>query len=266
LAKKIETQGNLMKHRFFSYLFICLILTAASLQALPGKIIDHDNITKIPIVALESLDLESYKILRKFNPQEHVPEANWKEHGEYFLHRNRTVYLTADQKFSVKIWEEQYPSSCNFLRALHANFYIGIARLEGLVFDQFGNCRGYITPYMISRTFHRDYWNSYGFFLEKNNLGVSIFGSCELQPKKYKKFFNSLIKNIHETGFLCTDFCPNNIVIEQITGKIYLVDLEDVLEMKTVFTEDSTIQMLLEYNPIDYLKLLNLDIASTLVQ
>ena len=247
-----------MKKNFFIIFFIWMVLTITSIHALPGRIIDHDHITKIPIISLESLDLKSYIVLRKFNPQEHIPEANWKEHYEYFLHRNRTVYLTEDQKFSVKIWEELYPSSHNFLNAVHANFYTGVAKLEGLVFDQDGNCRGYITPYMISRTFHREDWNSYGFFLEKNLLNVNIFGSYELQPRNYKNFFDLLITNIKQTGFLCTDFCPNNVVVEQATKQIYLVDLEDVLEMKDVSPEDSTIKMLLEYNPSDYLKLLNL--------
>jgi hypothetical protein len=256
-GKKFE-KGCFMKCRFLCYLSVCLVMVIASLQALPGRIKDHDKVTQIPIVSLESLDLKSYTILRKFNPQEHIPEANWKEHGEYFLHRNRTVYLTADQKFAVKIWEEQYPSSRNFLRAVHAHFYTGVAKLEGLVFDEDGNCRGYITPYMISRTFRREEWDSSRFFLEKNALGVSIFGCYESQPQNYKYFFNRLVKNVQKTGILCTDFCPNNVVVEQMTGKIYLVDLEDVLEMKDVSTADSTTQMLLEYNPRDYLKLLNL--------
>lgn len=240
------------------FLFIYLSILTSSLQALPGKTIGYDSITKIPIVSLESLDLESYKILREFNPQEHTPEENWKEHPEYFLHRNRTVYLTMDQKFAIKVWEELYPSSKDFLNAVHANFYEGIAKLESLIFDRLGRLRGYITPYMISRTFDREAWNAYGFILEKNPLGVSIFARSALQPEIYNTFFNLLVKNVQQTGFLFTDFCPNNVVVERATGKIYLVDLEDVLKMEDVSTSDSTIQMLLDYNPKDYLELLNL--------
>ncbi|HSX13914.1 MAG TPA: hypothetical protein VLE96_05795, partial [Chlamydiales bacterium] len=167
---------------------------------------------EIPIIPLEFLDLPSYQILRQFNPIEHLPEINLREHPEYFLHRNRTVYLTADQKFAIKIWEEQYPSSPSFLRAVYANFYKEIAKIEGLIFDAGGNCRGYVTPFMTSRTFHRDEWDSHGFLLEKNAFGVNIFSSYEIQPQNYQDLFNQLVKNTLETGFLCSDFCPDNTV------------------------------------------------------
>ncbi len=42
--------------------------------------------------------------------------------------------------------------------------------------------------------------------------------------------------------------------IDPLTGKLYLIDLEDVLDLKAISLEDPETQMLLEYNPKDYLK------------
>lgn len=213
---------------------------------------------EIPTIFLESLDFSNCVILRTFDPYKHLPEANYKEHSEYFIHRNRTVYLSEDQRFAIKVWEEKYPSAQNFLKASRMNFYEGIAKLEGVIFDHKGNCRGYITPYMISRDFHRLDWEKSGFVLEKNAFGVKIFAPYVTQPENYKSFFSRILQKVQETGFLSTDFCPNNVVLDPKSNEMYLVDLEDVLEINSIDMNDPTTQMLLEYNPNDYLKSLNL--------
>lgn len=220
--------------------------------ALPGDIIGYDPETNIPIVLLESLDLLSYKVLKKFNPQEHLPEENYKNHAEYFRQRNRTVYLS--EGFVIKIWQKDHPSTLAFLSALHAHFFNQIAPIEGLIFDESGSCRGYITPYMISRTFDRAAWESWGFVLEKNGFGVKIFSRKDLQPSIYQDLFDWLIAQTEKTGFLSTDFCPNNVVIDPVEKRLYLIDLEDILEVKKIEKEDPEIEMVLEYNPRDYLE------------
>jgi hypothetical protein len=239
-------------------LSLAVFLFGSSLWALPGKIIQNES--SIPVVALESLDLGSFTVLKKFDPFEHLPDINRKEHAGYFLHRNRTVYLAEDQQFAVKIWEEHYPSSLLFLSAVRRGFYREIAKIEGLIFDQNGNCRGYITPYMISRTFHKTKWESYGFVLEKNAFGVKIFASCDQQPPNYHDLFVRLVKSSRETGLISIDVCPNNVVIDPGTETMYLIDLEDVLDLKKISLENAETQMILEYNPKDYLNIFKLSL------
>lgn len=151
-----------------------------------------------PIVSLESLPLESYTILRKFDPIEHIPVASRNLAPEYFTHRNRTVYLTSDQKWVVKIWEEHYPSAPLFVKAFQSGFYNDISKIEALIFDEKDNCRGYITPYMISRNFHRKEWEEKGFALEKNVIGVNVFSPAGKQPKIYQDFFRHLVKKTRD--------------------------------------------------------------------
>lgn len=243
-------------------ILICIGSIVPSLySALPGTIIEDYRFSS-PAIALESLDLESFKILRKFNPREHLPEENWKEHEAYFLHRNRTVYLTPDERFAVKVWEASYPSSPSFLRAFRSNFYDKIANIQGVIFDRDGKCRGYITPYMISRTFHRKAWDAYGFLMEKNAYGVNIFSKSDNQPQNYRDFFNLLVQNSLATGIFSTDFCPNNVVLDPLTNRIYLIDLEDVLDLEDIAIEDPDVRMVLEYNPRDYLGIFDLYLSA----
>lgn len=237
------------------YFLFLMVFSFGFLHALPGEIMGYSQFST-PIISLESLDLHTCKILRQWNLIEHVPEINWREHPEYFLHRNRTVYLTEDEKFAFKIWEEIYPASHAFLRAFQKNFYQGIAKVEALIFDKLGNCRGYVTSYMISRTFHRMEWDAYEFQLETNAFGVNIFSCHERQPQNYITLFNKLVDNTLKTGIFSADFCPNNTVIDPLTGTMYLIDLEDVLDLQNISIEDSETQMLLEYDPKDFRELL----------
>ena len=196
---------------------------------LPGKIISHDQETKIPIVSLNSLDLRSYKILKIFNSEDLPAQSNWHEHSFYYTNRNRTVYLTNDEKYTIKIWQKGYTSQKNFLDALHAKFFNNIALILALVFDEENECRGYILPYMTDRTFNRSEWESFGFVLEKGLIGVKIFSHHTLQPDCYQQFFNALVHNAQVSGYVSLDFCPNNIAVDAKTKKVYLFDLEDVL-------------------------------------
>src|SRR3990170_2270549 len=130
----------LMKKCFAFVWFFCFCA-----QALPGKVIGTDQVTHIPIVSLESIDLTICSLLTTFNPETLPSTTNWKQHQDYYQHRNRSVYVTADERFAIKVWEKQYASAPFFLKALHAGFYDGITRLAGIIYDQEGICRGYIT-------------------------------------------------------------------------------------------------------------------------
>lgn len=239
---------------FLSYMFIW----GVQLHALPRKILANDKITKIPIISLESLEPANYSILKKFHLEEHVPKASRQGRKQYFANRNRTVYLTSDEMFAVKIWQAAYPSAENFIQALHAGFFEKIAKISAIILDQDNQCRGYITPYMISRHFQRQAWEAYGFLLKPNNIGVKIFSSLKDQPQNYQDFYTRLAQNIRKTGLFSIDFCPNNIAIDPIEDTLYLVDLEDVFELKNLDPADENTQKLLQYSPQDFLRMFNL--------
>ena len=78
------------------------------------------------------------------------------------------------------VWQKDYPSTFNFLSALHANYYEGIAIIFSLIFYDEGECRGYITPWMVDRTFNRVAWESFGFILEKGIIGAFTGGILAL--------------------------------------------------------------------------------------
>lgn len=228
-----------------------IFFSVITLQALPGKIISYDQVTHVPIVSLNSLDLEHYKILKIFKIEDLPKESHWEQHVDYYANRNRTVYLTQDNKFVIKIWQKNYPPTVNFLSALYAGFYEGIALITGLIVDD-EQCRGYITPYMLG-TYNRETWESYGFVLEKDDIGVRIFSEYATQPVLYKEFFEKLLKNSQQTKFVSLDFCPNNIGINPEDLKMYLFDLEDVQPLNMI--KNSLIrQIYFPYNPHDYLK------------
>ena len=233
-------------------------LRSFSFTAVPGKIIDYETETLVPVVSFESIELQKYTVLKQFNLEQHIPEVDRKRNPEYFRNRNRTVYLTDDQKFAVKIWDELHPAAKNFMQAVSSHFYDDITQIAGILVDIKGRCRGYITNYIISREKERNKWESYGFILEKNVNYINIFANYDKQPRNYREFYDKLISNTMRSGYFSTDFCPNNIGIEPKSKKLYLFDLEDVLPLDALKNKNSEMQMLLEYNPQDYLYKLSL--------
>ena len=128
-------------------------------------------------------------------------------------------------------------------------FVSQIPLISGLIFDKDTECRGYISPYMTDRTFNRTNWKSYKFALEKNHIDVNIFSSYETQPLLYQEFFNQLIQNCIRTGFITTDFCPNNTAVNN--NKMYLIDLEDVQPFSKI-QHPIIKKIFINYNPTDY--------------
>ena len=246
-----------MKGLFFLLVVTTLFSQFFSPALFPENCSHHDR-THRPIVAYESLNFENCEILKQFEIEQHIPEADRKAHPEYFVNRDRIVYLTSDKQYAVKVWSDAHPAATNFMKAFQSHFYDDIAQIEGVIFDKNNRCRGYITSYIISREREKQKWESYGFVLEKNCNDVKIFAACDKQPQNYKNFFEKLMQNSKKSGFLSTDFCPNNIGIDHKTGRLYLFDLEDVLLLESISRNDSQTQMLLEYNPKDYLEHFNL--------
>ncbi len=232
---------------------LCSFISCSLQSSLPGKIVGYDDATKIPKISLSSLELGDYKILKKFNITDLPDGCGWGKRVDYYKNRNRKVYLSDDQKFVLKVWQKKYPSRVNFLSALHAGFYEKIAQIAGLIYDEQGECRGYICPYMIDRTFNRSAWKSYGVVLEKNHINVSIYSSYEKQPQLYTDFFDKVLEQSKNTHYLTLDFCPSNIAINPIDGQMYLIDLEDV--QPTTMFDDSLISSIFhQYCPNDYLE------------
>ncbi len=230
-----------------------LIYLHVAIYSLPGEIINYDQIAQIPIVSLTSLDLENYEKLKIFKADDLQKESNRQQHSWYYTNRNRVVYLTKDHKFVLKVWQKNYPSKDNFLLALHANFYKEIVLVSALIFDEDNECRGYISPYMIDRTFNRAAWESFGFVLEKNKIGVNIFSRYNLQPPIYKDLFDRLINRSSTTKYVSLNFCPNNIAISGQDKKAYLVDLEDVHTIKEL-NDPLVANIFFYYLADDYLK------------
>lgn len=232
---------------------VSLICLHVAIYSLPGEIINYDQIAQIPIVGLASLDLGNYEKLKIFHADDLPKESNWQQHSWYYTNRNRAVYLTKDHNFVLKVWQKNYPSKDNFLLALHADFYKEIALVSALIFDEDNECRGYISPYMIDRTFNRAEWESFGFVLEKNKINVNVFSHYDLQPQIYKDLFDRLISRGRATKYVSLDFCPNNIAISVQDKMAYLVDLEDVHTV-TELNDPLIADIFFYYLADDYLK------------
>lgn len=237
-------------------IFSLLIGNILSIYSIPGKIIKNDPVTGLPTVSLDSLDLENYKTLKVFKPEDLPEGSNWEQRSSYYKKRNRTVYLTKDHKFVLKVWQKDYPSRENFLSALRANFYKGIASLSALIFDEDNELRGYISPYMVDRTFQRTKWESFGFVLEKGPINVSIFSDYCKQPQIFKDLFDKLINRSNTSDYISLDFCPNNVVINAHDKKAYIVDLEDVYKATEITAFIASIFS--PYLSNDYLKMIGL--------
>ena len=220
--------------------------------SLPGKIIESDH--KVAYISLESIDLSTCNILKEFKLENIPTPGDPIFHAEFHKNSNRIVYITKDKRFVFKIWQKNYHHMKQFLHAYHANFYDDVSLISALIFDQEEECRGYVTPYMIDRTFNREKWDTNGFVLEKNRIGVNIFSSYNQQPDIYKKLFNQLVDKTKNTGLMMMDFCPNNCAMDPKTGNLYLIDLEDV---DCVSTFQKLINETYVYNPLDYATLVS---------
>jgi hypothetical protein len=237
----------------FRNIYIFFLMISNTTNCFSEKIVSYYQESQIPIFKLESLDCSTYCILKELNVDDLPKTANWQANRDYHKNRNRKVYLTPDKKFVVKIWQKKYPSTVNFLAALKAGFYDGIAKISGLIFDEEDECRGYISPYMTDRTYNRHKWDIFGFKVEKGDINVKIFSIYDKQPKMYQDLYDALIKNAKKSAYASLDFCPDNIAVDDGDNNAYLVDLEDVQPVEMLKNE-LIARVFFVYNPRDYLE------------
>lgn len=226
----------------------CLLLCFA-MYSMPGNVIAFDSESKVAFISLESIDLASCIVLHEFKLEDLPVPGNDDIHTEFHQNANRIVYATKDKKCVLKIWQKNYFHAQQFLLAYRAHFFEGIAPLIAIILDRDGECRGYVTSYMIDRCFNRQQWNSYGFVLEKNKIGVNIFAPYDQQPAIYKNLFDRLLEKTQDTGLVMMDFCPNNCVVDPESGALYISDLEDV---DSIATMQDLMHEIYVYNPRDY--------------
>lgn len=229
------------------------MLSLLKVLAIPGaKICDINN---TPVVSLNSLPLNSYAVISKFDVQKRLPSGTFRpEFAPYYENRNRTVYLTDDREFVVKVLQKDHASSSLFLDAFQRGFFDVIAPICALIMDDEGQCRGYITPHLVSRGLHRVTWNAFGCDLEKNPFRVSIFSQALQQPQPYQDFFNQIIANTQNTGFISTDLCPDNVAFDWELTRCYLIDLEDIRKIESINPQHMHDKQLLSYCPRDYIQ------------
>ena len=203
----------------------------------------------IPVVNINTLNLKSCSLLKKFN-KENIPICHLKNKTKKYLNRHRRIFLNQNKKFVFKIWQKNYAATKQFLKAVRLHFYEKIALIAGLIFDEH-ECRGYITPTLIDFRKKKKEWLSYGFLLEKNHNNVKSFALYDHQPAIYKKFFDKLIKNIQRTHLVFLDLCPINVGINPQDNTLYLFDLEDVVTLSK-FYESLKKKDIYPYTPPDY--------------
>jgi hypothetical protein len=229
-------------------LLYCVLSCMQDINALPGKLVEGTT-ASMPHVSLESLALATYAVLSNTTANTVPQHVTWQGYAQETTNFDRTVYAAGD--YVIKVWQKEYRSRDAFLTALKVGFYNDIAQISALVVDDAGECRGYVSPRLIDRTYQRDAWNAAGFVIEKNKDGVSIFAAREQQSEAYKNLFDRLVAQSKKTGLVTLDLCPNNIALDA-HGTAYLVDLEDVLPLEKL--NDAYVQRrLFKYNAHDYL-------------
>lgn len=157
----------------------------------------------------------------------------------------RSVYYDKENNLFYKIWSANYSDSRNFVTAVKRNFYKDLAPLLGLLFDQNGHCRGYITLGLHEEVPLKLCTNRYGYLC----LDVA-----DNQSGNYQRFYRLLIEKCLALDLYYFDLVPSNLAIYQ--GNYCLIDLEVILtknELKEMHNTSLNEWMIfLEYLPLDY--------------
>jgi 2-polyprenyl-3-methyl-5-hydroxy-6-metoxy-1,4-benzoquinol methylase len=156
------------------------------------------------------------------------------------FHR-RTVYKHKTEKKYIKVWDAGYHQSGRFLDAYEKGFYNEIACMEGVIFDEQGNCRGYATP--------EGTWPPVLIEDTPNKLEFFKLQSHEKQNTQYNALYNKLIYAIKNTDIVYWDLTKSNIA--EINGNYYLVDLCTVGTFSE-FRKDPDYPVVMECIPSDF--------------
>ncbi len=183
------------------------------------------NIPFVPLHKVSIAQLEVFKIIRD----------NAKEKIAVYADKNRQTYY--------KLWTEQYENAKHFLNAFNAGFYDGLTSLIGIIVDEDGYCRGYITKAGTASNQQLVY--------EKFKRGKTRCTAVAPLDKRtdpaYKTFYSQLCTNVEKTGYVFTDLAPPNIVL--VDNHYALIDLDSVIPLSEI--DDAFIARLF---PTDYRK------------
>ena len=145
------------------------------------------------------------------------------EHGE-----QATVYQNKNEQTYYKLWSEKYAYGEHFLNAMNTGFYDGITCLIGIIFDENGHCRGYVTQ-TASTTRSRLVYDK---FKRGRSICTAIAPVHKQTDPAYKVFYAQLLTAIENTGYVFFDLAPSNVVL--VDDHYALIDLNSVAPLATL--------------------------------
>lgn len=130
--------------------------------------------------------------------------------------KERRVYTDGVRYY--KIWDPGYPTAETFVAAVKLGYFDRLARIDSLILDASGTCRGYVLPAGKSGTLSLK--------THQNAHSYTALLPSSFQNSPYQTFYSLLCQRTKSCRMIYFDLVAPNIVA---FGKTYcMIDLESV--------------------------------------